>query len=105
MRDGGDHREDACPELQSGSEGDDTEDEVEADEESEGRIHSTEMECKSQLAEGCSQRELSFREAHPLLTRSDDADFLPFRSAGAMVPMGLAVKKPVCGLEGCVRLC
>ena len=105
MRDGGDHREDACPELQSGSEGDDTEDEVEADEESEGRIRSTEMECEGQLAEGCSQKELRSGEAHPLLARSDDADFLPFRSAGAMVPMGLAVKKPVCGLKGCARLC
>ena len=106
MRDGGDHREDACPELQSGSEGDDTEDEDEADEESEGRIRSTEMECEGQLVEGCSQKELiRSGEAHPLLARSDDADFLPFRSAGATVPMGLAVKKPVYGLKGCERSC
>ena len=72
-------------ELQSGSEGDDTVDEDEADEESEGRIRFTEMECEGQLVEGCSQKELiRSGEAHPLLARSDDADFLPFRSAGAM---------------------
>ena len=65
----------------------------------------TEMECEGQLAEGCSQKELRSGEAHTLLARSDDADFLPFRSAGAMVPMGLAVKKPVCGLKGCERSC
>ena len=59
-RGGGDRRGNACPELdlQSDSEGDDEdeEDEDEDDEGSERRIHSTEMDCEGQLAEGCARK-------------------------------------------------
>ena len=64
-RDGDDYRGDECPELWSGSEGDETGDETESDDTPAGQTNPPETECKGQLGEGCPLNDFWLGEAHP----------------------------------------